>query len=599
MLYKYYFLFLLCFGSYIFSFSQGETQNPGGNAGTFWRVLGNNGTSPSTHFIGTVDNQSLVVRTNNTERMRVLTNGNVGIGTTTPGYRLDLANGTFGFGNANVRTETRDNAGLQGNAGAQSGFFETVSPTNYPSGASSWWHLIDSRHSNNTNNYALQIAGSFFDQELWFRKTNGSATQAWSRVISTSNLNSYAWTLLGNSGTNPSANFIGTIDAVDWVIRTGNAERARVTAGGNVGIGTTNPAVRLALNGPGVNVYATDMWIENNLHVQGNESLTQGGRGRLRVGTAWNYVGLYADGSSTGAGNDLVLGAGSGIVRVGPNPGSGQHLRWANSVLRDDQGGSIELGGTDLFSAGGVGTPYIDWHVNDGYTRDYDIRMIGTTDGYGPVLKFLSYEGTNLYDYLELDWIGTYDNWADVSAWQYWANASNWLYWDVHNDLDLIDKMKPKAIVNPKTKEISIVNDPETLPSFISKPSAKNNGQYIFNLCSAISLNTGAIRQLRAENRTYDQGQDARIERLEKIIEELAGKKLGDITFGGQAIIPKSLTRYVVMDGRVSKTSKITITAIDANVKYNIAEQTDGSFAIEFTQPLTTDLFVAYSSTLQ
>ncbi len=110
------------------------------------------------------------------------TSGNVGIGTASPGYRLDLAQGTFAFGNSNQRTESRDNAGLQGNAGAQSGFFETASPSNYPAGASSWWHLIDCRHSNTGNNYAMQLAGSFFDQRLYFRKTNNNAAQPWVEI---------------------------------------------------------------------------------------------------------------------------------------------------------------------------------------------------------------------------------------------------------------------------------------------------------------------------------------------------------------------------------------------------------------------------------
>ena len=140
--------------------------------GDAWELTGNAGTNIATNFLGTTDNNSLAFRTNNIERMRILNTGNVGIGTTTPGYRLDLNTGTFAFGNGNVRTETRSNAGLQGNAGAQSGFFETSTPTNYPSGASSWWHLIDVRHSNNANNYALQLSGSFFDQKLYFRKTN-------------------------------------------------------------------------------------------------------------------------------------------------------------------------------------------------------------------------------------------------------------------------------------------------------------------------------------------------------------------------------------------------------------------------------------------
>jgi hypothetical protein len=89
--------------------------------------------------------------------------------------------------------------------------------------------------------------------------------------------------------------------------------------GGSVGVGTSTPAVKLAVGGSGSNVYATDAWIDNNIHVQGNETLVQGGRGRLRVGSAWGYSGLYAEVSSTGVANDLVLGASSSRVLVHDN----------------------------------------------------------------------------------------------------------------------------------------------------------------------------------------------------------------------------------------------------------------------------------------
>jgi hypothetical protein len=49
---------------------------------------------------------------------------------------------------------------------------------------------------------------------------------------------SSGWALEGNTTTDPTINFLGTIDAVDLVIRTGNQERVRVSATGNVGIGT-------------------------------------------------------------------------------------------------------------------------------------------------------------------------------------------------------------------------------------------------------------------------------------------------------------------------------------------------------------------------
>jgi hypothetical protein len=58
-----------------------------------------------------------------------------------------------------------------------------------------------------------------------------------------------AWSLTGNSGTTPSTNFIGTTDAQDWVIKTNNTERMRVTSAGNVGIGINNPSATFhALN---------------------------------------------------------------------------------------------------------------------------------------------------------------------------------------------------------------------------------------------------------------------------------------------------------------------------------------------------------------
>jgi len=55
-----------------------------------WLTLGNAGTTPGTHFIGTIDNVDLVFKTNNSERMRIASNGNVGIGTTSPLAKLHI-----------------------------------------------------------------------------------------------------------------------------------------------------------------------------------------------------------------------------------------------------------------------------------------------------------------------------------------------------------------------------------------------------------------------------------------------------------------------------------------------------------------------------
>jgi hypothetical protein len=91
------------------------------------------------------------------------------------------------WGEGDTRTESRNDAGLQGNAGAKSGFYQTSNPINFPTGAQDWWHLLDIRHSAPSNNFAMQFAGNFYDQSLYFRKTAGNPAQSWSKVLTIDN----------------------------------------------------------------------------------------------------------------------------------------------------------------------------------------------------------------------------------------------------------------------------------------------------------------------------------------------------------------------------------------------------------------------------
>jgi len=56
-----------------------------------WLTSGNAGTNPSTQFIGTSDNKAFKIRTNNTVRLMVKSNGDIGIGTQSPISKLHVA----------------------------------------------------------------------------------------------------------------------------------------------------------------------------------------------------------------------------------------------------------------------------------------------------------------------------------------------------------------------------------------------------------------------------------------------------------------------------------------------------------------------------
>ena len=56
----------------------------GGTSSTGWLTTGNVGTVAGTNFLGTTDAQDLAIFTNNAEKMRVMSGGNVGIGTIAP-----------------------------------------------------------------------------------------------------------------------------------------------------------------------------------------------------------------------------------------------------------------------------------------------------------------------------------------------------------------------------------------------------------------------------------------------------------------------------------------------------------------------------------
>ena len=76
------------------------TQNPAAAAkpapspkAESWQLTGNSSINAASQFVGTTDNRPLIIKTNGTERMRVDSNGNLGIGTANPTAALHVAGG--------------------------------------------------------------------------------------------------------------------------------------------------------------------------------------------------------------------------------------------------------------------------------------------------------------------------------------------------------------------------------------------------------------------------------------------------------------------------------------------------------------------------
>jgi hypothetical protein len=187
--------------------------------------------------------------------------GNMGIATTAPAYRLHVATGnSFAFGDGTAtygsRTESRADAGLQGNSGAQSGFFQTSAPSpsaNWPTAtpsyaagfdgagnAQSWWHLLDVRHSNDANNYAMQFAGGFFDQKLYFRKTAGAANTAWSEVLTSSTNIGQSSTSSFNTGSITLNNGAGFFYATGYPVTVNIPANSTVLVTADIGVQTNS-----------------------------------------------------------------------------------------------------------------------------------------------------------------------------------------------------------------------------------------------------------------------------------------------------------------------------------------------------------------------
>ena len=83
-----------------------------------WNLTGNTGTTPANNFLGTTDNNRLVFRTNNTEKMTILADGKVGINIANPTAQM-VINSSIPDNHLNIQGEA-PSVRFQGSLGANS-----------------------------------------------------------------------------------------------------------------------------------------------------------------------------------------------------------------------------------------------------------------------------------------------------------------------------------------------------------------------------------------------------------------------------------------------------------------------------------------------
>ena len=329
--------------------------------------------------------------------------GSAGIGNTGPAEKLDVtgnikATGVVYWGNGLTRTETRDDAGSQG---GRSGFYETSVPApaaNWYTGASSWQHLMETRHSNTGNNYAMQIAGGFFDQDFWVRKTNNSATTAWSKMLTTSNIgtsaiqNQYTSAQTASFWVNGNAQIGSTFTNLNGRLLTSNQ-------GGWQADGVT-PQMVISANSASTNraaLIGLDLHNDNTTNNVYAPFITFSRRSN---GTAYNSAFASIGAQVTGQGTDANWCAGDLIFSTenGTVNGMGERMRIDKSgrvYILQNQGNDPNFAGLDDPTSANGRAQLV---LSSSYS-DLVIASSEGNDNHGSTLTFASYNPGNSADY--------------------------------------------------------------------------------------------------------------------------------------------------------------------------------------------------------
>ena len=348
-------------GTLTFTYVDGGSYTTGpltgvGNLGAAqsWSLTGNAGTDPLTNFIGTTDSTDWVVRTDSLERIRVLANGNVGIGVSNPAYKLTSVDDGAGiimpFGVVDLAGNPRFRMDLEGD--------QSIAFTNFK---------FDLFPLNSTD-------------QAQFRFFRGTNTTGQKSLV-----------FFRGNGTTESSAQIG-VDGINSYFQ---------NHGGNFGIGTNNPTEKLEINNGGIRINGfygigfDDQPFGNNTP-NGNEGAKIYFDNTLTADPNKDYLVIEKkDGSSVNPdggiafanrGNNGLLSAsmlidGFGNVGIGTitPPHKLSVLDGSLFTYNSSQNASTEIisGGIELFRAPSI-SGYVDF--KNLATEDFDFRIYNDSD---------------------------------------------------------------------------------------------------------------------------------------------------------------------------------------------------------------------------
>jgi hypothetical protein len=359
-----------------------------------------NASSGGAGYVGMVTNHPLIFVTNDTERVRIDTNGNIGIGTTSPASRLHVVgseayirvtdsddSGVFFIGNTSgfsyIRAFSRDFRFL--NAAGVS-LINIASDGNIGIGTTSPAYKLDVGGTARVGDTFLITTATTADARLEIGSGRSGNGNSYLDLIGDATYTDYGLRLIRyDTGANANSRLehkgtgqlqLFAAEAASVTISTTSTERMRITADGIVGIGTSSPNSWAKLEVYGTTAVNGILYINENYKIQAltafpgsaGKLILNGDGGNVGIGTTSAYSKLTisvpatntistADSSNTagltisGTGNLVRLQFGVGSSTLGPyggwiqasydNTGGNDGIE---PLLLNPSGGSIGIG---------------------------------------------------------------------------------------------------------------------------------------------------------------------------------------------------------------------------------------------------------------